>query len=118
MKKRSAIFFVVAVLIISVSAIKAGASDISYKDGTYYGSSFKFPGPMKVSVSIKDGRICDIKVLQHLAPQKHNNMLKPLINDIISKQSSRVDAVTGATMSSNALKRAVENALSKARRQE
>ena len=84
------------------------------KDGTYEGKSFKFPGTMKVSVIIKDNEIVDIKVLKLLSPKKHTNMVKQLIDKIIKKQSTRVDAITGATLNSNALKRAVDNALKKA----
>jgi len=85
-----------------------------FKDGTYEGKSFKFPGIMKVSVTIKDSNIDDIKILTHLGPKKHTNMLKQLIDKIIKKQSTEVDAVTGATISSNALKKAVNDALLKA----
>ena len=84
------------------------------KDGTYIGKSFKFPGRVKVSVTIKNGEIVDIKILKLISPKKYTNMVKMLIDKIIKRQSTEVDTITGATMNSNALKKAVDNALSKA----
>lgn len=84
-----------------------------FKDGTYEGRSFKFPGPMKVAVTIKNGKITDIKILKHLAPKKYKDIMGILINRIIERQSAQIDGITGATISSNALKKAVGDALLK-----
>ncbi|MFH1877070.1 MAG: FMN-binding protein [Candidatus Omnitrophota bacterium] len=85
-----------------------------FTDGTYEGRSFKFPGQMKVSVIIKDGKIEAIKNITQLSLRRYTSMLWPLVDKIIEEQSTQVDAVSGATMSSNALKRAVDDALKKA----
>lgn len=95
-------------------AANINGTEKTLKDGIYTGRSLKFPGPMKVSVTVKDGKIVSIKILQHFAPKKHNDMMQELIERIIKQQSSHVDSVTGATISSNALKKAVNNALNKA----
>lgn len=86
-------------------------------DGEYEGESIKFPGPMIVHTIIKDGKICEIKLLKHFALKKYTNMMQPLITNIIAKQDVNVDAVTGATISSTALKRAVHDSLKKAIKQ-
>lgn len=85
------------------------------KDGVYKGASFKFPGKMEVDVTIKDGKLSDIKLIEHKAMKKYTEAIKPLIERIIKKGSTQVDGVTGATISSNALKKAVEEALAKAK---
>ncbi len=93
---------------------KTESSGRPLKDGVYEGRSFKFPGQMIVSVTIKGGKITGIKIIRHPAPKKHNNLMQLLIEKIIEKQSTKVDAVTTATISSNALKKAVDNAIEKA----
>ena len=86
-------------------------------DGEYEGRAFKFPGRMIVHTIIKDGKISEIKIIKHLALKKYTNMMQPLIDSIIAKQDVRVDAVTGATISSIALKSAVYDSLKKAEQQ-
>ncbi len=86
-----------------------------YKDGTYSGKSFKFPGAFVAEVKIATNRIVEVKVVKHKALQKYTDILKPMIERIIEKQTSEVDGVTGATISSKALRVAVSNALAQAR---
>lgn len=87
----------------------------SYKDGTYTGSAQGFGGTIKVEVTIKNGKIKTIKVLSASGETtSYFNRAKKLLNTIINKQSTNVDAVSGATYSSNGLIKAVRNALAKA----
>lgn len=81
------------------------------KDGVYETkSSF-----IIVSVTIKSNKIEDIKILEHGGGgKKYEDMVEPLINRIVKKQSTRVDGITGATVSSNYLKEAVDEALRRA----
>jgi len=97
------------------NAFARGEDAQPLKDGAYEGKAFKFPGWMKVEVSIKNGKMTGIKIMKQMAIKKYWDMLQPLIDEIIKKQSTKVDAITGATMSSNALKKAVADALYKAR---
>ena len=80
-------------------------------DGTYEGKhSF-----VRVAVAVKNGKINNIRLLRHGGGgKKYANMIMPLIGKIIKKQSTDIDAVTGATMSSRNLQKAVDNALKKA----
>ena len=64
-------------------------------------------------VTIKDGRIADIKIVSHLA-LKGKKAEVPLVKRMIEKQSTKVDAVTGATNSSYTLMTAVQKAIDKA----
>lgn len=95
-----------------LSAVKEGGK---YKNGTYQGSAQGFGGKITVSVTIKKGKISSIKVEN--APGEGSAYLKKakgLISTMVKKQTTNVDAVSGATYSSNGLVRAVRNALSKA----
>jgi len=81
------------------------------KDGRYLSSD----SMMDIAVTIKDGLISNIEILEHRGGGlEYGNKAKSLIDKIIAKQSTDVDAVTGATRSSNAFKKNVEDALKQA----
>ena len=84
------------------------------KDGTYEGEGKGFKGTVKVSVSVKNGKIDDIKVLGHGDDEAYFNKAVNLISDVKSKQTLKVDSVSGATFSSIGIKSAISNALKKA----
>ena len=97
----------------SVSKVK---EDSTYKDGTYTGSARGFGGQIKVSVTIKKGKITDIRILSASGEtSSYLNRAKSLISTIINKQSTNVDTVSGATYSSKGIIGAVKNALAKAK---
>ena len=87
------------------------ADDTRLKDGVYTGE-YSF---VKVSVTVKGGKILSIEMIEHGGGgEEYADMVRPLIPAIIKKQSTDVDAVTGATVSSYNLKEAVNDALGKA----
>ena len=84
---------------------------IQLADGVYEGTN----SMMDVSVTIEEGQIADIKILEHRGGGKeYEEIILPLLDLMIERQSTDVDAITGATTSSKALKLAVEEALEKA----
>lgn len=87
----------------------------SYKDGTYTGSARGFGGNITVKVVVKGGRIASVTVVS--APGEDGPYLAKamkLTGRIVKKQSTNVDAVSGATYSSNGIIKAVRKALAKA----
>lgn len=88
--------------------------DMKYKDGTYIGTGTGFDGEIKVQVTIKNGAIYDIKILSTNDGTEFINKASALISAIVKNQTTNVDAVSGATYSSNGIIEAVRNALSKA----
>lgn len=95
-----------------VQNISVDMPDLSYvSDGTYIGEYSVTPVYVKVEVSIKNHQLIDIAILQH------NNGLgssaEHIVNDIIKKQSLNIDAISGATVSSKCILKAVENAIEK-----
>ena len=102
-----------AVFLLAVSS--AGAADSANQpvwiDGTYTGShSF-----VTVSVTVAGGRITAIEITEHGGGgEYYADLVRPLADRMVEKQSTDVDTVTGATVSSNHLKKAVQNALKKA----
>ena len=89
-------------------------SNQTWKDGTYYGSGTGFNGEVKVKVVIADGQISDISVVSHNDDSSFMGQAEGLISDIISTQSTNVDAVSGATYSSRGIINAVRAALKQA----
>ncbi|MGM0214720.1 FMN-binding protein [Enterococcus sp. AZ109] len=78
-------------------------------DGTYTGEAAIKPVIAKVDVTVKDGKIAAVQILEHQTGL--GKKAETLAAEIVEKQSLTVDAVSGATMSSRAIAKACENAL-------
>jgi uncharacterized protein with FMN-binding domain len=77
------------------------------QNGTYQGSYSKGRFSYKVEVTVNDHKIENVKILRSYNP----SLEETLVSRVLQKQSPKVDTVTGATASSNALLKAIENAL-------
>ena len=87
----------------------------NWKDGTYTGSAQGFGGTIKVEVTIKEGKIDDIRVISHDGETaSYYTKAQKIIKNMLKKQSPNVDTVSGATYSSAGIKNAVIKALKKA----
>ncbi|MCR3760742.1 FMN-binding protein [Clostridium felsineum] len=92
------------------------ASLASYKDGTYTGTGTGFNPNLNVSVTIKSGKISNIELLSNdETPRFFDRASSTVPDEIIKAQATNVDAVSGATRSSNGIMEAVQNALDKAK---
>jgi len=81
------------------------------RDGDYRGRQNNLPVTAKVLVSVRDGRITDIKLLRHTHGPDHG--ADAIIPRVLAKQSLAVDAISGATYSSKVVLKAIESALKK-----
>lgn len=103
---------------IVTEASQDSVSDSSqkYKDGTYTGSGIGFKGrTTKVSVTIAGGKITNVETLSYGDDRPYYEKAESTITQsIISKQSTSVDTVSGATYSSKGIISAVQDALSQA----
>lgn len=87
-----------------------GSLDMSkVEDGKYIGSEDAGIVKVKVEVTVKNHAITDIAILQH--DNGKGAPAEVIVNDIIKTNSLEVDAISGATHSSNVIKTAVLNAL-------
>jgi uncharacterized protein with FMN-binding domain len=85
----------------------------AYTDGTYTGSGTGFRGETNVSVTVSEGSITDIEIVSYQDDRQYfKRASSTIISEIISSQSTDVNAVSGATFSSNGIMEAVANALS------
>lgn len=90
----------------------------SYKDGTYTGSATGHGGKVSVTVTVKNGNISSIEVTEQQETPKYWEKAKATISALLGLgDDASVDAVdtkTGATLSSEAIRQAVKNALKSA----
>ena len=86
-----------------------------YKDGTYQGSGTGFGGTISVQVTVSGGKIASVDILSAAGETgSYFSSAQGVVSRILSSQSPNVDAVGGATYSSNGIIQAVQNALSQA----
>lgn len=103
----------------NVSDYKQSVSNITFEEidisdipnGVYTGECNVDFIYAKVEVTIQDGQIIDIVILEH--KNERGEAAEAVIGKIITEQKVDVDAISGATNSSKVLKKAVENALQK-----
>ncbi|MDJ0766479.1 MAG: FMN-binding protein [Myxococcota bacterium] len=83
------------------------------KDGVYQGSDRNGPNKAVVEVTIENQKIVEVKIIQHNAWK--GKKADPIIpKRIIDHQSTHVDAVSGATNSSNVIMNATQKAIDQA----
>lgn len=105
-------------LLFSVSCWRAqiiGGPVAAYelKDGVYEGSDSHGPNKATVLVTINNNRIVRIEVVQNWGTKK-SSVIPVIPQRVMERQSTKVDAVSGATNSSNVLMNAVQKAVMKA----
>ncbi len=94
----------------NVKNISVSMPDLSnVQDGNYIGEYSITPVHVKVEVSVNNHQITDISILQH--DNGLGNTAESIVNDIVEEQSLDKDAVSGATVSSKCILKAVENAI-------
>lgn len=80
----------------------------------YIGNGVGYKGNIKVKVGVLDGKITKISVLEQQEDwDYYNKAKKGVIGQILEKQSTEVDVVSGATYSSKGIIGAVKDALEK-----
>lgn len=78
-------------------------------DGTYKGAYDSSLIKVKVIVEVKNHEISQIELIQH--ENGNGTPAEAIIPEVIDAQSLKVDSVSGATCSSKAILKAIENAL-------
>lgn len=102
---------------VAAESTSQSASESLYLDGTYTGTGTGFRGATtKVSVTVKNGKITGITTVSYGddAPF-YSRAFSSVVKEIIHSQSTDVNAVSGATFSSNGIMSAVEDALASAK---
>ena len=113
---KSKLFKIVA----SISAfamlwVMVSCGGAKYTDGTYTGTAAGRNGDVVVSVTVTNGKIASVDVVKH---EETAGISDAALTDvpaaIVKKNSTKVDAVSGATVTSKAIIEAVDAALANA----
>jgi uncharacterized protein with FMN-binding domain len=104
------------VMVTAITGELDKADPVSFKqlrDGVFEGESPAFNSPIRVSVTVWNGDLCEIKVTRQ-AEKRCFNALQSIPAQILKQHSLEVDGVTGATVTSLAIKNVVREAVRKA----
>jgi uncharacterized protein with FMN-binding domain len=115
MKQKSLLFFLLVCLFIPAACVDLDAITINnpdlttVADGTYRGNSKVGPVRVALDVTIQNRAISSIQIIEHF--NGRGKKAETIVPRIVEAQSLDVDVVSGATGSSKAILKAVENAL-------
>jgi Succinate dehydrogenase/fumarate reductase, flavoprotein subunit len=116
MKRRLVTAIAAGAIAIFATACTTGTPKASASaNGSFEGTSYGMQGPVKVQITVDSGRIAEVKILQSKeTPPVTKVAMQRIPARIVETQSLKIDAVTGATFASNAIKNAVADAAKKA----
>jgi len=102
------------------SQVQVAATAGRYRDGSFTGSAFDaYFGMVQVRANVQNGRLVSVDVLEYPSHQRTsrsiNRQALPLLqSEVISAQGTRVNIISGATLTSKAYLRSLKVALSRA----
>ncbi len=107
MKKLLSLIIILALALGCLGAMAEGAAD-----GTYTASAEGKDGPVVVETTFKDGKIFSVVITeQNETPEIAGLPLEQIPQAIVDANAWNVDSVTGATVTSDAIKAAVKDAI-------
>jgi len=98
----------------------AAGHGLAYKDGSFTGQTFDaYYGPVQVQANVTGGHIVSVDVLQFPKDRRtsryiNSQALPMLKSEVISAQTTQVDIISGATLTSQAFIRSLRTALKQA----
>lgn len=96
------------------SATDAITGTVPYNEGIYYGTAEGYSGDVSVAVVIQDHTIKAILITDASDDEAFFDRAMDVVKNVMKKQNTDVDTVSGATYSSNGLLNAIKNALKEA----
>ena len=112
--KRALALLLSLCLVLTLLPGTALAAEPQLVDGSYEGSGAGRNGAIVLNVTLQSGAITAIEVLSQQETPRYWEAASQLIDTIVAANSPEVDGISGATLSSNGIKDAVRDALSKA----
>lgn len=104
------------VTILVLASLSAEAGDALFTPGTCTGSARTGRGPVKVEVTFSTEAITAVKITRHSeTPGIAAKALKQMPERILAAQTDKVDTVSGATLTSRAIRRAAAQCINKHR---
>ena len=115
MKKSRIIACIAGIVFSAALLLSCGGKKGLAKDGTYSGTAIAHNGPLSVEVGFAKGAITSVTVTQHTETAGvSENAIAKVSEAIVKNNSTNVDTVSGATITSFAIKTAVQNAIEQA----
>lgn len=108
---------IVLAVLLGAGAYGLGGGGLQLADGTYTGmGEYTQYGWLQLAIVVKGGRLYTVKMLQYPydmgSSRKINKRALPiLVQEAVQAQSSKVDIVSGATVTSAAFSRSLASAL-------
>lgn len=102
-------------------AMDVAAAPARYADGRYTGPvADAYYGPIQIEAIVQGGQLVDIRVLQYPSHRRtsvaiNRQALPMLRNEVVRAQTTNVDIISGATLTSEAFIRSLNGALRSAR---
>jgi fumarate reductase flavoprotein subunit len=98
------------------SKANAGSATGLYKPGEYIGTAKGLDGEIKLKVRVDENKILSVVVVENNETKGiGSNAIKEMPEMFVKANSADIDGVSGCTVSSNALKEAVQKALNQAK---
>ena len=108
-------FILLATLCTSLTACGASSKAMdpaSWKDGSYTNEAKGYGDPFDVRIRITNGRITTVEIGENNETDGKGSLAIDQLPDvIIEKQTTQVDAISGATVTSNAILEAIDECL-------
>lgn len=106
---KKTISMILILVLIAVTLVGCGGA--KYEDGVWEGEG-QGMSTIKVAVTVEEGKIAKVEVLDHDETEGFSEeALEDIPEAIVNKNSTDVDGISGATMTSDGIKEAVNNAL-------
>ncbi|MCT4596486.1 MAG: flavocytochrome c [Vallitalea sp.] len=116
MMKKTLVFLLVCTMMISMTACgssKKETASTSENGNTFIGEAEGKNGKIKVEVTIEDNEIKDIKVIENHESEFTKEVFTKVIDTVMAQNSAEIDAISGATLTSDAVIAAVADAVAK-----
>ena len=96
----------------AVAACVASGAGAAAKDGTFTGTGNGRGGQITAAVTFKGGKIADVKITKQTETVGvSDSALRILPKEIVEKNTLKLNAVSGATLTSRGILEAVRNAI-------
>ena len=87
----------------------------NYQDGKFTSTAKGHSSDVDLTITLTNGKIKDVKIdVEGESSSRNDAVVSQLTNQILEKQNDSIDAVSGATETSNAVRRALTDCLNKA----
>jgi urocanate reductase len=106
---------VLALALAATMALASSCGASKWKDGSYQGKAEGAHGEVSVQVTVAKGRIAKVEILSQAEEAGVSDLaLSRVPEEIVKKQGTDVEAVSGASMTSKGIMAAARDALRKA----